>query len=933
MVDRVPTDADIDVIKSPQTQLKEDIIALDPRERLKKGISKIGQAPDYSLESEAIYDEDDFQERPKGYYGETETAADEIAEMEAIATPPITAAKNSLILNVENPDVPGGKMKFQVQTDQKTYDILSNPQDLANPEKSKAYLKAQEEIQKTLQKHWEKGNFRKIEGTDIYEFTDKVDVVGGSVDVVGKEALREQNKSVKLLEKVFGPDPLIASKETRKYIRGLLEPYEKEYPFIIGTIGKPLVLGTLEGLLASGGAKAVLGKYDSAPFPQDMTIEQEKKYLAGRPRGGRGVMRLALATAIASGISAVYEKALQDFGINQRDGTAILLGVAATPVGATLPWLGRMVRKLSGKTPLFSPTKRAFNSETVAASIKSYAKELDQLDAKTFYDKTKQLHGVKIYPSDYIPDIIKKFPKAKSGFYKGEPSGLEPASPFQYRKGMRYGTKESKEYLFKSKRVQEAWKTQREAVKRGLLEKGNIPFANTVKSLDALLAKASILGSDASGDIIKDGKKLRELLQSDSAVGLDDLITRVENLGGVIEKYKKDGVGGGKVYGLMKNWYSNFLDDLDNLGKFPKNFANVDDKMKSDMAILFWKKAKLTAKTNFARTQLLDIFDESSDFVSASGVMGNLKGTIGAMTQVGEVNLNKLKDKFLTLYRDTGSMGRNFREGLGKDLADKFAKFLDEAVEYQVKTFGPGGLVIRGKSAKAFEKVFGGIVGAMFGGTMGGLAGGAGAIFGAQVPEKLADMMSSKTGRAILLTFLHPRPVNIQRYAKYGPGVAKFLYNALSPSEVEARPLDEPSPSTQTSGAYARKLQQMKGRLLGKEGKAPPKEILSYVESQRMKKFRKEYMSNVDSFLRDKKAAKERERYAYQEEEREEFFIPKGFRKMTKEESRKIKEYPRRQMDRKYRTRLQKIKGRLRQGQSKEEMQRIQAIRELKKRK
>ena len=71
----------------------------------------------------------------------------------------------------------------------------------------------------------------------------------------------------------------------------------------------------------------------------------------------------------------------------------------------------------------------------------------------------------------------------------------------------------------------------------------------------------------------------------------------------------------------------------------------------------------------------------------------------------------------------------------------------------------------------------------------------------------------------------------------------------------------------------------------------------------------------------------------YQEEEREEFFIPKGFRKMTKEESRKIKEYPRKQMDRKYRTRLQKIKGRLRQGQSKEEMQRIQAIRELKKRK
>jgi hypothetical protein len=900
MVDRVPTDADIDVIKSPQTQLKEDIIALDPRERLKKGISKIGQAPDYSLESEAIYDEDDFQERPKGYYGETETAADEIAEMEAIATPPITAAKNSLILNVENPDVPGGKMKFQVQTDQKTYDILSNPQDLANPEKSKAYLKAQEEIQKTLQKHWEKGNFRKIEGTDIYEFTDKVDVVGGKVNVVGKEALREQNKSVKLLEKVFGPDPLIASKETRKYIRGLLEPYEKEYPFIIGTIGKPLVLGTLEGLLASGGAKAVLGKYDSAPFPQDMTIEQEKKYLAGRPRGGRGVMRLALATAIASGISAVYEKALQDFGINQRDGVAILLGVGGTTIGATIPWLGRMVRKLSGKTPLFSPTKRAFNSETVAASIKSYAKELDQLDAKTFYDKTKQLHGVEIYPTNYIPKIKgKQFPI---------PADI-------------------------SKSVKKSWDASVKATAKEGIKKGALPFSNTVNQLDEFIKIVpTAFGAQHYVDIRNQASQLRKLLVSDSAIDLETLIREAKFMGEAIQNFKKGG-GGGEAYGLMKYWYSTFLDDLDNLGKFPKNFANVDDKMKSNMAILFWKKAKLTAKTNFARTQLLDVFDESSDFVSSSGVMQNLKGTIGAMTQVSEVNLNRLKDKFLNLYRDTGSMGRNFREGLGKDLADDFAKFLDEAVEYQVKTFGPGGLVIRGKSAKAFEKVFGGIVGAMFGGTMGGLAGGAGAIFGAQVPEKLADMMSSKAGRAILLTFLHPRPVNIQRYAKYGPGVAKFLYNAISPSEAEARPLDEPSPSTQTSGAYARKLQQMKGRLLGKEGKAPPKEILSYVESQRMKKFRKEYMSNVDSFLRDKKAAKERERYAYQEEEREEFFIPKGFRKMTKEESRKIKEYPRKQMDRKYRTRLQKIKGRLRQGQSKEEMQRIQAIRELKKRK
>ena len=268
---------------------------------------------------------------------------------------------------------------------------------------------------------------------------------------------------------------------------------------------------------------------------------------------------------------------------------------------------------------------------------------------------------------------------------------------------------------------------------------------------------------DALTDVGQSLKALEQvskvILNNPKGVLLSELVEARSFIGAIIGNLNKKG---GMKLGISKKVFAVINDDLDKIARSP---------FRKGRQARLAKEGIKRAKLEFAVQRLQDKVAQFSQ--------QNFKGKVNeGDTLINFKNLSKWLDD-VTNPKRTAKFDKNFTEALKEHLPE-LKKSINALAKMGGTTSpaGPGAIVLRGQTAKIGRSLVGGALG--FLGTGGTAVGAAiGGLAGAQGPEIIVAMLTTKTGAAIL-----------EAAAKAGKGTISFRA-WLTASEIAFRSLGE----------------------------------------------------------------------------------------------------------------------------------------------
>lgn len=216
-------------------------------------------------------------------------------------------------------------------------------------------------------------------------------------------------------------------------------------------------------------------------------------------------------------------------------------------------------------------------------------------------------------------------------------------------------------------------------------------------------------------------------------IDFGNLIQARQAVGVAVKRFRN---AGGQKLGATKKTFASLVDDLDNMVKGDATRASTRTaQLAKTRTARIAKAAVKRAKLEFAVRDLEGMVSRfTKEIPGEDGITINVKGLIERV----RVATSPKHPRF----------DKNFTDALADDLPEikknlrAFAKVLEVGTPG-----GPGALVVRGLSAKAGRAVVGGLAGFALGGP---IAGGIGALLGANGPEMLVALLTTKRGTNLL---------------------------------------------------------------------------------------------------------------------------------------------------------------------------------------